>query len=431
MAKVGKFQSLNQRYSTFWQAPHRPLFLLSYLCALCTVAWWPLAEAIDLSVSLPVSLPAPLFVSYGLWHAHELLFGFAGAALGGYLLTALPSWTGGALLAGWPLKLLVVAWAGERAVVACAELLPLGVVLLGGGGYFLCLSLLLLREILRAKAYRKLGFAILVLALGGGNQLFLISALTGATAVSHALLRGGLCGFCLLIVVVGSRAVPAFTNNWLAQSGRAERIAVHQQVGGLAFGLLTAGLLVGAVLSALVGWDCLAYGACLILSVILLWQMRHWQCTLALRNPLLAALHLGYLWLPLGLMLLGANGLWGAQTGELWMPPGDALHSLTIGAMAGMIMAISGRAAAHHHSGEMRATLGFRIGFGLIWICTWLRLMVGVVPDHGAMLISLAAGVWCLGWLAFVVGFFPALRGPIIRPVLSGKRHQNASKLFD
>lgn len=402
-------------YYAFWQAPHRPLFLLSYLCAFCTVAWWPFAE--------PLDLPPPLFASYGLWHAHELLFGFAGAALGGYLLTALPGWTGGPLLAGRPLKILVLAWGVERGVVAGAQALPLGLVLLGGGGYFLCLSLLLGREILRAGACRKLGFAAFVLALGLVNLLFLTAALNGSSEVCFALLRCALFAFCALIVVVGSRAVPAFTQNWLALSGRSARITEHRQIRGWVYVLLA-----GAVLSDWVGWNSLAYGICLFFSAILLWNMWHWQSHIALRNPLLAALHLSYLWVPLGLMLVGASGVWAAWTGETRLPLGDALHSLTIGAMAGMIMAISGRAAAHHYSGEMRATKGFTFGFSLIWICTWLRLLSGFVPDHGAVLIRLAAGLWCLGWLAFVIGFLPALRGPVVRPVLSGRRYQNVAK---
>jgi uncharacterized protein involved in response to NO len=48
------------------------------------------------------------------WHIHEMLFGYVGAVIGGFLLTAVPNWTGRAPLAGTPLAVLFGLWAVGR-----------------------------------------------------------------------------------------------------------------------------------------------------------------------------------------------------------------------------------------------------------------------------------------------------------------------------
>jgi uncharacterized protein involved in response to NO len=44
------------------------------------------------------------------WHAHEMTFGFAAATVAGFMLTAIPNWTGRMPLQGVWLGLLVLAW---------------------------------------------------------------------------------------------------------------------------------------------------------------------------------------------------------------------------------------------------------------------------------------------------------------------------------
>ena len=96
-------------------AGFRPFFLLSAVWACIGIPLW-LAQyggAIQLQTVLPQSV----------WHAHEMTFGFAAAAVAGFMLTAIPNWTGHMPLQGDRLGLLVLAWfAGRIGVLFSADI---------------------------------------------------------------------------------------------------------------------------------------------------------------------------------------------------------------------------------------------------------------------------------------------------------------------
>lgn len=393
--------------SAFWQAPYRPLFLSAFLCALLAVAWWPLG--------VQLGLPEPGLEPAVLWHVHELLFGFAPAAIGGYLLTALPGWTGRPPLRGTGLKVLVSLWLLARAATAISAAAPLAVLLFLNAAFFLCLAGYILHELITVRAFRKLGFAAAVLALGLAEAVYLANAATGNVWSSLALAQYALTGLTLLLFSVGSRAIPAFTRNWLALSDRtAVQVRERPQMRAVSQGLLALVLalqLAGAAAAA----DTVLTAA----AIAMFWSTLGWRTAVALSNPLLAALHLAWLWLPFGALAAGAAGL-----GLVDYPSSAALHSITIGAMSGLIMAIAGRAGAHSSDGVMRARTGFTAGAVLIWLTVWIRLSVPLFPAFADGLIAAAAVFWCCGWIAFIVGFRHAFCGPVPRPVLSGKRSE-------
>lgn len=399
-------------FAHFWQAPHRPLFLASFLCAFATVAWWPLGVAFG--------LPAPGFEPVVLWHAHELIFGFAGAAVGGYLLTALPSWTGVPLIHGTTLKALLLLWGLARLAAGMANHIPAALLLGLNASYPLVLAVIILQQTLSCGAYRKAGFGLAVLCLGGADALFIAAALTDQPEVALTIARNVILGFTLLMTIIGSRAIAAFTNNWLERTHRRELKIQAPETPRL----IALGLLVLALVALLTGFPNTANGALICAAIAILWTMRGWQTAKALTNPLLAAQHLAFVWLPIGLAIIGA--LWFAP--QIY-PMADALHILTIGAMSGLIMAIAGRAACHHISGDMRAGAGFILGALLIWATTWVRLAAPVFAQQTSTILLTAAGLWCLAWAIFIAGFRPALTGPVVRPVLSGKKHQTFNRI--
>lgn len=399
--------NLRGALSTFWDAPYRPLFLLAFLCALLAVAWWPLG--------VQLGLPAPGLEPAVLWHVHELLFGFAPAAIGGYLLTALPGWTGRLPLRGAGLKALVAVWLLARVALAVFPALPLLVALLLNSAFFLVLTGYLLRELTAARAFRKLGFAAAVLGLGLGEAVFLARAETGDVLGSLALAQVVISGLPLLLFSVGARAVPAFTRNWLAQTGkRGLQVRERPRIRTLAQGMLA------LVLALKLAGAPVAADTVLVAAVLLMvWTMIGWQTAAALANPLLAALHLGFLWLPLGAVIISFSEL-----GLTHYPVSAAVHSITTGAMSGLILAIAGRAGAHSGTGRMRAGIGFSAGASLIWTTVWLRLAAPVFPAFTEILVNSSALMWTAGWLVFIAGFLPTLTGPVRRPVLSGQRYK-------
>ena len=391
----------------FWDAPHRPLFLGAFVCAFLTVGWWPLG------VRLGLSLPA--FDPIILWHVHELIFGFAGAAVGGYLLTALPSWTGRAPVKGAPLILLALFWAAARIATAFADQLPLLLPVSLNAGYFLFLASILLNQSAKTGAKRGILFGTAVLVIGSVQCVFLISALSGPIWIAYALAQNVVIGFALLMTVIGTRAIPAFTNNWLARTEQpAKPITEATRSSKLAHMLLVA-----ALFGKIIGQDYAAHIALILASISLFHTMSGWRTTKAFADPLLAALHMGYLWVPLGLGFVGA-----IKFLPIAYPPSDAIHILTIGAMAGLIMAISGRAASHQPSGVMKANGYFVAGVSLIWITTLIRLSAPLFPQQSGEILMAAAIIWCVAWASFILGYTPALRGPARRPVLSGSKHE-------
>jgi len=393
-------------FSAFWHAPYRPLFLAAFLSALFSVAWWPLG--------VRLGLPAPGLAPAVLWHIHELIFGFAAAAVGGYLLTALPGWTGREPLRGRGLQALVLTWGLARVATAVAMALPPAVPLVLNAAYFLGLAGIIGYQVIAARAYRKLGFVGAVVMLGLVEALFLNAALAGRVLTGLYLAQTLLIGFALLMTGVAAWAIPAFTRNWLVQSGHTGP-GVRERPLARAAAQVFLGL--GLVLR-LAGYTDPASVILIAAAMAMFWTMSGWRSRAVLFNPLLAALHLAYLWVPVGILSLGVIGL-----GLVAYPAGDAIHTITIGAMAGLIMAIAGRAASHTASGDMRAGAGFVLGVLAIWITTWLRLSAPFFPARSGDIHVAAALLWALGWIAFILGFIPALSGPVQRPVLSGRKH--------
>src|SRR3954469_25849126 len=97
----------------FLSAGFRPFFFLGAVWATIVVPVW-LAAYVHGYV-LQAALPAMT------WHAHEMIYGYALAAITGFLLTAVPNWTGRLPIRGWPLAGLVALWlAGRVALLASA-----------------------------------------------------------------------------------------------------------------------------------------------------------------------------------------------------------------------------------------------------------------------------------------------------------------------
>ncbi len=378
-----------------WAAPYRPLFLAASLCAVFVIFWWPLAAQFWVPAGR-IEIPV-------IWHAHEMLFGFIGAAVGGYLLTALPSWTGHSPLHGKELICLTLLWVLARVVAAFAGSLPLIVLLLPGAGYFLLLTGSLLWRIIAAKAWPRIGFCAATATLGIADVVFWVQADRGYPADSLEIVRGMILVIAILASVIGNKAIPAFTANWLLVRG------VKGELPRAKAPVTAATVLAAALVLQGAGWSLASAWSLLIAAGLLLWPMRKWRTVAIWSDPLLGMLHLAYLWLPLGIGIVGLT-----RIGFVPLSNASALHIITIGAFGGLIFAIAGRTAARRVDGGLQAAPGFALGALLIWFAVPVRLV-----ENGT---GLAGLLWDLGWSLFLVGFILALRGPPPWPVLSGRR---------
>ncbi|MCC7321817.1 MAG: NnrS family protein [Rubellimicrobium sp.] len=395
---------MHARLSSVWLMPHRPLFLAMGIWAVVAVAWWQWGAQ--------AGLPAPALGTPALWHAHEMVAGMGGAAVGAYLLTALAGWSGRESPAGLPLKVLVALWLLARVAAACAALLPVWAVGLPGALYFLMLGAMLARGIAAARAWRRLAAPLAVGALGLGDALLLRAALSGGIAAGAGIAQAMVRVLALMISVIGGRMVPAFTDSALRRRGHA-----GLPPGGRIAALAGAAAILVALGLTLAGKPAASGIALFLAGALQFARLARWRGWRVAGDALLAALHLGFLWLALGLVLLGAARLWPAA-----LPESDLLHALTMGAIGGMILAVAIRAAAGRAGGALIGGRPAALAGAAIAAATLLRIAVAVLPAAGGWLLPGAAAFWMLGWALFLTAFLPTALGPVRRPVFSGAR---------
>src|SRR5690606_21640882 len=106
------------------------------------------------------------------WHAHEFLFGTLGAILAGFLLTAVPNWTGRLPVTGWRLGMLAFLWLAGRGAVAMSELVPWAVVAGVDLAFPVTLAAVILREIVVGRNWRNLPVLAVLAIFTLANALF-------------------------------------------------------------------------------------------------------------------------------------------------------------------------------------------------------------------------------------------------------------------
>ncbi|HIJ37838.1 MAG TPA: NnrS family protein [Rhodospirillaceae bacterium] len=375
-----------------WQAGFRPFFLLAGLQAVLQIPFWLAQVSGGLSLGLTYSP--------WLWHGHEMLFGFGGAALAGFLLTAVGNWTGLPTPTGKPLKLLVAFWLAARLAFALAGWLPAWVAGLADLPFFPLLGFMVGRPLLRANQRRNL-VALVVLAGLWLADLLILAEMSGIAALALHGLALALFLLVFMIGVIGGRIIPAFTQSGLRSLGIERPQVSRPGLDRLAIGLLATVVLAeaGAPGSPFAGVLCLAAAAAHLTRLV------GWRGWLAWRLPLLWVLHLGYLWLPLGLVLVGLAALWPSLLSfEL------ALHGLSAGAIGLMILAVMSRAALGHSGRPLIPTNATIFAYLLVWSGAGLRILGPLVdPEIGLWASGLA---WSGGFALFVMVYAPICWSP-------------------
>lgn len=371
-------------------AGFRPFFFLAGVWSAIAIPLW--LAAFDGGAEVPSALPAYV------WHAHEMIFGYALAAIAGFLLTAIPNWTGRAPLRGAPLAGLAALWIAGRLGVLFSQ----GLGAAAATAIDLAFPVLFLataaREIVAGKSWRNLP------VLGALSLLLLGSALVHAEALrlgSTAALgnRIGVATLAMLIAFIGGRIVPSFTRNWLAKerphtalpaaAGRFDLVALA--VAGVALALWAA-----APDSAVAPWTELAGG------IALAARLARWSGTATLAEPLLWILHVGYAWLALGLLLLAFAGF------DPVLPATTALHALTAGAVGTMTLAVMTRATLGHSGRTLTAGPGTTVIYILVTFAAAVRVLAPLAGAHYMAALAVAGAAWTGAF-----GLFTALYGPL------------------
>jgi uncharacterized protein involved in response to NO len=207
-----------------------------------------------------------------MWHIHEMLFGFVLAAIAGFMLTAIPNWTGRTAIQGLPLAGLVLLWLLGRIACLLSALMPFWLAAVIDMAFPCVLFLVTAREIVAARNWRNLPMPAPIAVLGLADLLMYLET-TGLGVPAGLGWRLGLAAIIMLISVIGGRIIPNFTRNWLVKQGVTTGSHAHGLIDRAALGTLHAGLLGWAMLPAF-----RPLGALLLLAAALnLWRLARWR----------------------------------------------------------------------------------------------------------------------------------------------------------
>ncbi|MGH7124317.1 MAG: NnrS family protein [Stellaceae bacterium] len=389
------------RRIALFEAGFRVFFLLAPLYAACALAEWVL-------VYLGVVAP-PVIASPTLWHAHEMIYGFAAAGVAGFFLTAVPNWTGAPYVRGLPLIGLAGIWLLGRIGMHAGEVIPPALTAALDLAFLPVLAALVAPPLLRNGIGRNAFLLVVLLALWGCDlamQAELAAPSLGIDAVSGT--RGSRVAIdilALLITVIGGRIVPAFTTTSLKLRGERALPRSSPVLDRLAIGSMALMLFAETVLGGGSVTGAIAIAAALVQAA----RLAQWRGLATVRTPILFVLHLGYAWLVVGLALKGAAALIDV------LPETAALHALTVGAVGTMMMGVMSRAALGHTGRKLVAHPITATAYALVSLAALLRLVAGMFP--GVALLAASGIAWSLASVLFLAVYAPI----VIRPRIDGQ----------
>lgn len=382
-----------QTYSgpAFFSHGFRPFFFSATLFAALAIPLWMAAYSHGYVIG-------PEGNAMG-WHAHEMVFGYVGAVVTGFIMTAIPNWTGRPPVMGMPLALLFLIWMAGRIAM-----------FIGGNAILIaaidCLFLfavagLAWREVMAGKNWRNLPVCLLVALLALSNVVDHAGNAVGLPFQTG--LRSALALITTLMMLIGGRVIPSFTTNWMKKQGMVKLpvpFATYDKVA----------LLLSVIV--LIGWiafpNSTAIGMGLLFAALLhLFRLLRWRGWSVVSDPLVLVLHIAYAWIPVAFALMGL-----AILKPDLLTATHALHALTTGAIGQLTMAVMTRASLGHCGLELRASKGTVIIYSLIFSGAVLRVALPFVDIGYALGMSIAGIIWASGFLLFAIIYGPMLFAP-------------------
>jgi len=369
----------------------RPFFLGGAVWAvLAIVLWLPQYEG---ALVLPTT-----FGPVG-WHVHEMLYGYVAAVVAGFLLTAVPNWTGQLPINGAPLAALTALWlAGRLAVLFSAAIGPITAAVIDVA-FLAILAAAMLREIIAGKNWRNLRVIGVVGVFIGGNIAFHAEAILRGS-VDYGV-RIGIGAIIILIMLVGGRIVPSFTQNWIKRvnPGRLPQPFSRFDAACLAVAGLGLATWMAAPDHGATGVLLLAAG---VLQAI---RLARWAGDRTIADRLVLVLHVGFAFVPAGFVLTGAAILWPAL-----VPVSAGVHAWTAGAIGMMTLAVMTRASLGHTGHELEAGPGTQAVYACALIAALARIVAAFAPS--LVLLHIAGFAWVAAFGGFALLYGPLLAQP-------------------
>lgn len=371
-----------------WRLAFRPFFLAGCVLALVAVPLWLLAFTGRLSAWQPAG-------GWLAWHRHELLFGFGLAIIAGFLLTAVQTWTGTPGISGKRLAALASVWLGAR--LAWLVDAPWPLLTLLELGFALAVAALMGVTLWRVRQKRNYPIVLVLLLLAAADALSMYGLVQHNEGLQRQSVLTGLWLVAAMMGLIGGRVIPFFTQRGL---GRVEGVAPWPWLDRLLLaGSAWVALLYafGPALSAS-AWVGLLFAALAVGHGI---RLVHWHDRDLWRVPLLWSLHLAYAWLAVACL---GMALW-----HFGVPvnPSLAVHGLTIGAMAGLILAMIARVSLGHTGRPLEPPAGMTLAFLLLNLACVSRVLLVLVLPLAAL--WLAGLCWTLAFGLYAWRYGPML----------------------
>jgi uncharacterized protein involved in response to NO len=382
--------------SAFFSYGFRPFFALG-------AAWAAIAlTAFIAALAGGAPLPAD-GLALARWHAHEMLFGFVAAAIAGFLLTAVPTWTSSQPVRGVPLALLCALWLGARAALWPWLGLQNTPWVLLDAAFFPALAVAVGIALVRARNYRNFQFMLFLLLLAAADFVFLATHLGWLQPPPFDPLLFAANLVMLMITVVAGRIVPLFTRNALLRARVKVAFEPEPWIERASFAAMAAVVVVDLVRpNTALGGAAAAVGAAVLTA-----RASGWHAHRTLSMPIVWILHAGYAWLVVALALKAAWLL----TGSLWAA--NWLHALTAGAFGTMILGVTTRVALGHSGRELTVANAITVAYGLVIGGAALRIVAPVLlPALYIGSLVAAAAAWAGAFVIFLFAYVPILVAP-------------------
>jgi uncharacterized protein involved in response to NO len=383
-------ESAPRRFALFAYG-FRPFFLAAGLSAVLVVPAW---LAMIAQGTMPLGALPPQ-----LWHAHELFYGFVGAALAGFLLTAVPSWTGAKGFGGWPLAAVASAWLLGRFAFALANAVPLWALAAAELAFLPGVAILLAPPLVRSRN-RNTPLLLILAALWIADAVFLAGLARQDPLLASRSLRVAIDLMLIVVTVIGGRIVPSFTANALRRRGEAPEIRSRPWLEHALIALMVAVALVdlwepdGAVAGWLAALVAVAQGV----------RLSGWRSLRARGEAILWVLHLGYAWMPVGFALKALWLLAGAGWAAHWP------HALTMGVFGTMILAVMTRAALGHTGRELTVGGSIAAAYLLLTLGVAARVFApGLWPAQYLWTLLASGLLWTAAFAVYLVVYTPIL----------------------